>query len=253
MEYIDYSKYFTTYTPFVEEKKDKTTVDFADIRSNLDWNTPAYNFQSPDIIYNHKAPVNFSDLFNGSTPSSTENPGTTSTKTSSVSGDLDAAISSHLGETYSQPRRKQSGYSDCSGFVCKVYKDLGIDLGFATSVTMYNQYTDHIDFDQVQKGDLVFLTPRKKYNGQNVGGMHRRSGVDPSHVGIVVEKKGTKIKVAENTHHKGKSQYNWYELGDVNKRESGVDNYSKGNGRTKSELLGFGRINLSKVQNRNKR
>lgn len=169
-----------------------------------------------------------------------------------IPSNLNAAIQNHLGEIYNNAKRLKSGYSDCSGFVNKVYKDLGIDLGGATSITMFNNLTNHISFDQVQPGDLVFLTPKQSHN---VAGTHRRAGIDASHVAIVVEKQGTRVKVAENTGHRKKSDFSWYELGGVNKPSgNGVINYSKGNrSKVKNELLGFGRINLSKVQNRNKR
>jgi len=78
MEYIDYSKYFTTYTPFVEEKKDKTTVDFADIRSNLDWNIPVYDFEYNSSETKSKI---FDDLFDRNTNNSTNSSNPTSADT----------------------------------------------------------------------------------------------------------------------------------------------------------------------------
>ena len=168
---------------------------------------------------------------------------TSSTTASTISSNLNAAIQNHLGEIYNNAKRLKSGYSDCSGFVNKVYKDLGIDLGGATSITMFNNLTNHISFDQVQPGDLVFLTPKQSHN---VAGTHRRAGIDASHVAIVVEKQGTRIKVAENTGHRKKSDFSWYELGGADKPSgNGVINYSKGNrSRVKNELLGFGRIKV---------
>lgn len=164
-------------------------------------------------------------------------------QSSGTSSQLLSAIQKHLGETYSNGKRLQKGYSDCSGFVNKVYKELGIDLGGATSMTMWNKYVDHIDFDQVQPGDLVFLTPKKSHS---VAGTYRRAGVDASHVGIVVEKQGTKVKVAENTGYKKKSDYTWYELGGANQpRGENIVNYSKGlSGGPRNELFGFGRIKI---------
>lgn len=162
---------------------------------------------------------------------------------SSMPSNLQTAISNHLGETYSNSKRLSKGFSDCSGFVNKVYGDLGINLGGASSIHMYNKLTDHITFDQVQPGDLVFLTPKYSHN---VAGTNRRAGVDASHVAIVVEKQGTRIKVAENTGHRKKSDYSWYELGGADKPSgNGVINYSKGNrGKNKNELLGFGRLRV---------
>ena len=154
-----------------------------------------------------------------------------------------SSIQNHLGEVYNNAKRLKSGYSDCSGFVNKVFKDMGIDLGGASSIYMYNKLTDHINYDQVQPGDLVFLTPKQTHS---VAGTKRRAGIDSSHVAIVVEKQGTRIKVAENTGYKGRSDFSWYELGGADKPSgNGVINYSKGNkGKNKNELLGFGRIRV---------
>lgn len=154
---------------------------------------------------------------------------------------LITAIEKHIGIPYSNSVAKGEHYRrDCSGFVNWVYKELGFDLKNATSVKMYNNLTDHLSFNEIQPGDLVFLTLKKR---GAVAGETRPPGT-PSHVGIVVEKQGTRIKVAESTGYKHKSDYTWYELGGPDKPSgNNVVNYSKGNkGRNRNELLGFGRL-----------
>lgn len=228
MEYVTYENVnpkLQIPTFELDESKNIPFLDYTDINSpnyNIGTNSNLYDDLLNDLQTNSSEPQNSLDV---------------------TSMNLLSAIQNHLGETYNNARRLDKGYSDCSGFVNKVFKDLGIDLKGASSIYMYNNLTDHINFDQVRPGDLVFLTPKKTHS---VAGTRRRAGIDSSHVAIVVEKQGTKIKVAENTGSKRKSDFCWYELGDPNaKSGNGVINYSKGNtSGVKNQLLGFGRIRV---------
>ena len=141
-----------------------------------------------------------------------------------------------LGEKYSNAKRLQKGFSDCSGFVNKVYKQLGIDLKGATSSQLWQMGTQ-VDLNNIHPGDLAFLTTT---SNRNVAGSTRRPGKDTSHVAIVLERQGTKIKVAESTGSQG-TVTQWWEIGDPNKKESGVINYANGSGR-KDTFFGFRRL-----------
>ncbi len=141
-----------------------------------------------------------------------------------------------LGEKYSNSKRLQKGYSDCSGFVNKVYKQLGIDLKGAGSGQLW-QIGSQVDINNIRPGDLVFLTST---SNRKVAGSVRRAGVDTSHVAIVLERQGTKIKVAESTGSQG-TVTQWWEIGDPTKKESGVVNYANGSGR-RDTFFGFRRL-----------
>lgn len=146
------------------------------------------------------------------------------------------AINPLLGEKYSNSKRLQQGYSDCSGFVNKVYKQLGIDLKGAASAQLW-QMGQQVDINHIKPGDLAFLTTTQN---RKVAGSIRRAGVDTSHVAIVLERQGTKIKVAESTGSQG-AVTQWWEIGDPSKKESGVINYANGSGR-KDRFFGFRRL-----------
>lgn len=231
MEYVSYKHVEPITLPKFELERfyNQPRLDYTDIY-NPDYGTKIQN----DSLYD--------DLL-GTTPTNTQQSNVQTAQRSNIASTLLSSIQNHLGEVYNNAKRLKSGYSDCSGFVNKVFKDMGIDLGGASSIYMYNKLTDHIDYDQVQPGDLVFLTPKQTHS---VAGTRRRAGIDSSHVAIVVEKQGTRIKVAENTGYKGRSDFSWYELGGADKPSgNGVINYSKGNkGKNKNELLGFGRIRV---------
>jgi cell wall-associated NlpC family hydrolase len=62
-----------------------------------------------------------------STAGSTSSVGLTSPSSSGLRGRVVAAASSYSGDTYSQPKRRQPGYSDCSAFVDKALVASGID------------------------------------------------------------------------------------------------------------------------------
>ena len=141
-----------------------------------------------------------------------------------------------LGEKYSNSKRLQKGFSDCSGFVNKVYKQLGIDLKGIGSSQMWQMGTQ-VDLASLRPGDLAFLTTT---SNRNIAGTTRKAGKDTSHVAIVLERQGTKIKVAESTGSQG-TVTQWWEVGDPNKKESGVINYANGSGR-RDTIFGFRRL-----------
>ncbi len=146
------------------------------------------------------------------------------------------AITPLLGEKYSNSKRLQKGFSDCSGFVNKVYKQLGIDLKGAASGQLW-QMGQPVNLNNIKPGDLAFLTST---SSKKVAGTIRRPGQDTSHVAIVLEKQGTKIKVAESTGSQG-TVTQWWEIGDPKKKESGVINYANGSGR-RDRFFGFRRL-----------
>lgn len=162
--------------------------------------------------------------------------GSTSSYNNSIYRRLLEAINPLLGEKYSNSKRLQKGFSDCSGFVNKVYKQLGIDLKGAASSQLW-QMGSQVDLNNIRPGDLAFLTST---SNKKVAGTTRRPGVDTTHVAIVLEKQGTKIKVAESTGSQG-TVTQWWEIGDPSKRESGVINYANGSGR-KDRFFGFRRL-----------
>ena len=188
MEYIDYSKYFTTYTPFVEEKKDKTTVDFADIRSNLDWNTPTYDFS---ISMPETKSKTFDDLFGTSETTRTDYMLTQ--QTTPISGNLNAAIDKQLGKPYAlgggHTGNINSKTLDCSGFVTLCFRDAyGINLeGRARDI--YNN-KNLVSVSSAKPGDIIFFrgtTDDSRAHGNYV-----------SHVGIItkVDSSGKPIEIA---------------------------------------------------------
>lgn len=205
------------------------------------------NINNNDIIDFSNTTPDFREILNyDSTPriskkqeeivSQDNNSTTTDFINNSLYNRLLEAIRPLLGEKYSNSKRLQKGFSDCSGFVNKVYKQLGIDLKGAGSSQMWQMGTQ-INLGNVRPGDLVFLTTT---SSRNVAGTTRRPGKDTSHVAIVLEKQGTKIKVAESTGSQG-TVTQWWEIGDPNKKESGVVNYANGSGR-KDTFFGFRRL-----------
>ena len=92
------------------------------------------------------------------------------------------------------------------------------------------------DLSTLRPGDLAFLTPT---SSKKVAGTTRKTGTT-SHVAIVLERQGTKIKVAEATGSQG-TVIQWWEVGDPSKKERGVLNYAEGSGR-RDKILGFRRL-----------
>lgn len=170
--------------------------------------------------------------YNSPTNSSAEQ----NTSNNSLYDRLLKAIKPLLGEKYSNSKRLQKGFSDCSGFVNKVYKQLGIDLKGVGSSQMW-QMGYQVSLNDIRPGDLAFLTTT---SNRSIAGTTRRPEKDTSHVAIVLEKQGTKIKVAESTGSQG-TVTQWWEIGDPNKKESGVINYSNGSGK-RDTFFGFRRL-----------
>src|SRR5688572_7737792 len=76
---------------------------------------------------------------------------------SEVGGRIAAATQRHKHEKYSQARRWQAGYSDCSSFVGKCLKDAGITPpgGSVTGSYLTWSKLKTIDRSQIQAGDLL--------------------------------------------------------------------------------------------------
>ena len=109
-------------------------------------------------------------------------------ETQSDNSNLLSAIKNHLGESYSQARRGQSGFSDCSSFVGKVLKDAGINVfnGLPTAKSMYE--SDKLEsVTKARPGDLIFFR-----------GTDKRGPNYISHIGIVseVDANGNPTKMA---------------------------------------------------------
>lgn len=171
------------------------------------------------------------------TPSTNNNVEGSSTDDANFQARLMSIINPLLGEKYSNSRRLQKGYADCSGFVNKVYKQLGMDLKGAASSQLW-QMGQSVNLDQIKPGDLAFLTST---GNKKVAGQIRKPG-QTSHVAVVLERQGTKIKVAEATGSQG-TVIQWWEIGDPKKRETGVVNYAEGSGR-RDRFFGFRRLLL---------
>jgi len=73
---------------------------------------------------------------------------------------LVAAAQTFAGDQYSQSRRWQAGYSDCSSFVGKAFKAIGITPPGASITTSYLAWSAlrRIDPSQVGAGDLICNT-----------------------------------------------------------------------------------------------
>lgn len=77
---------------------------------------------------------------------------------SSATGNaLAQAALTHKNEKYSQARRWQSGYSDCSSFVGKAFKDIGITPPGGSVTGSYLTWTKlkTISKSEIQAGDLL--------------------------------------------------------------------------------------------------
>lgn len=200
-------------------------------------------YNDNDSINFQGAYPNFRQVLNhDSTPrwgrgnnSSTNNVENSSTDDANFQNRLMTIINPLLGEKYSNSRRLEKGYADCSGFVNKVYKQLGMDLKGAASSQLW-QMGQAINLDQIKPGDLAFLTST---GNKKVAGQIRKPG-QTSHVAVVLERQGTKIKVAEATGSQG-TVIQWWEIGDPKKRETGVVNYADGSGR-RDKFFGFRRL-----------
>ena len=209
-------------------------ISFYDLNNNYNDSVDFSLRRTPDfrMVLNHDSTPRYTRR-----PVQNYNPQTVQSQNSTnLYSKLIEAINPLLGEKYSNAKRLQKGFSDCSGFVNKVYKQLGIDLKGAASSQLW-QMGNQVDLENIQPGDLAFLTST---SNRNVAGSNRRPGKDTSHVAIVLERQGTKIKVAESTGSQG-TVTQWWEVGDPNKKESGVINYANGSGR-KDTIFGFRRL-----------
>lgn len=76
---------------------------------------------------------------------------------SGIGARIVAAAQAHAGEKYSQARRWQQGYSDCSSFVGKALKDVGITPpgGSVTGSYLTWSRLTTVPKSQIQAGDLL--------------------------------------------------------------------------------------------------
>lgn len=106
------------------------------------------------------------DIASGSPPAISRQPGSplSSTELSSSAGgpssgsQLVNAAMARRTEKYSQPRRWQSGYSDCSSFVGKAFKDIGITPPIGSTTLSYLGWGKlrKVQASEVEAGDLVY-------------------------------------------------------------------------------------------------
>lgn len=211
-------------------------INFYDVESTNNNDIVDFSFNYPDFrkVLNHDSTPRVQRSVEDE--QTTQAPSVVDNKNTSLYNRLIEIIRPLLGEKYSNSKRLQKGFSDCSGFVNKVYKQLGIDLRGIGSSQMWQMGTQ-VDLASLKPGDLAFLTTTST---RNVAGTTRRAGKDTSHVAIVLEKQGTKIKVAESTGSQG-TVTQWWEVGNPNKKESGVINYANGSGR-RDTIFGFRRL-----------
>lgn len=86
---------------------------------------------------------------------------------------VDIALT-RLGTPYSQARRNQSGYFDCSSFTHWVYAQLGINLSYGGSDTAASQgryimaNNLAISYDSLAPGDLVFYSTKTNRRYMNI-------------------------------------------------------------------------------------
>jgi cell wall-associated NlpC family hydrolase len=106
---------------------------------------------------------------------------------SAVGGIVTSAAQPYLGDKYSQARRRDAGYSDCSSFVYKILRDVGLPPTVAWSNTS-NYHVDPkfktVPLAQAQPGDLalsaghvVILTGSGGANAPAIGQQNTRENV----------------------------------------------------------------------------
>jgi hypothetical protein len=104
-----------------------------------------------------------------------------------VVGSVGAAAGPYMNDRYSQIRRRETGYSDCSSFVYKILRDMGMPLTVAWSATS-NMHVDPrlrtIPTSQAASGDLalsaghvMILTGGGGANAPAIGQQNTRENV----------------------------------------------------------------------------
>lgn len=89
------------------------------------------------------------------------------------------ACTKYLGYTYSQARRFQNGYRDCSSLVWSAYKDIGLSMPVTTAAEEAKWCKDNglvvsfsYEADKVKPGDLLFLNNIKSLNASSYLGIN---------------------------------------------------------------------------------
>lgn len=120
--------------------------------------------------------------------------GTTAASESSESGSgaaLVQAARKHKNEKYSQAKRWQSGYSDCSSFVGKAFKDIGITPPGGSTTVSYLAWKQlkKISASEVRAGDLIYHPGHiviATSNTRAIGQQNRRSNVQEGSINVLV-------------------------------------------------------------------
>ena len=170
MEYVSYqpvevSRLMNIFTP-----------ETSNIELKRFYNTPL--FDHIDVHNpNYGANMQADSLYDSLIENAVESDSIQREVTVSTSKKLTDAIQKHLGESYSQSKRGQSGFSDCSSFVGKVLKDAGINTfaGLPTAKAMYDSGKLQ-SVTKAKPGDLIFFR-----------GTDNRGSDYISHIGIIAE------------------------------------------------------------------
>ena len=160
---------------------------------------------------------------------------------------LMAAIQKDLGKPYVWGGHGHKRGADCIGFVNDVLDNLGYKI-YASAKTYLNSMVDRFnDPRQAKPGDLLFWTFRADTDQRFKNGAYRPHGT-PSHIAIVLETKGSYVKVAESSGSSG-SAIHWVKMFDGNDPAPGkvYANYSPSARKSKYEFLAFGRLNNDKI------
>jgi cell wall-associated NlpC family hydrolase len=131
-------------------------------------------------------------------PQAVSSEGTTLTGTaapeSSESGSgaaLVQAARKHKNEKYSQARRWQTGYSDCSSFVGKAFKDVGITPPGGSTTVSYLAWKQlqKISASEVRAGDLIYHPGHiviATSNTRAIGQQNRRANVQEGSINVLI-------------------------------------------------------------------
>lgn len=230
-------------------------IDFFDIQNHIglptytNYNDDEEEFSFSFIKPKEKKQKTTSEFDNSSqsnsSPSISKTIGTN--KNPLFSPNLMAAIQKDLGKPYVWGGHGHKRGADCIGFVNDVLDNLGYKI-YASAKTYLNSMVDRFnDPRQAKPGDLLFWTFRADTDQRFKNGAYRPHGT-PSHIAIVLETKGSYVKIAESAGSSG-SAIHWVKMFDGNDPAPGkiYANYSPSARKSKYEFLAFGRLNNDKI------
>lgn len=118
--------------------------------------------------------------------------GSSSESSSGGSGEaLVQAARKHKNEKYSQAKRWKTGYSDCSSFVGKAFKDIGITPPGGSTTVSYLGWSKlkRISASEVKAGDLIYHPGHiviATSNTRAIGQQNRRANVQEGSINVLV-------------------------------------------------------------------